>query len=136
MRDRSTSEAPDQSGDELRQGGPAQPDGMFAPIQSGGEWPGGRNPSDLAKGKSRVVVKKRVEQSSWPLLLVCDVGVIVTIALGVRRSSHRGHCFWSVVVVVCDRGLRSFEGLLVVVVEQPGSWARGFESHRGGLESV
>ena len=47
-----------------------------------------------------MVVKRRVEESSWPLL-------------------------WSVVVVVCDRGLRSFAGFLVVV-EQPGSWARGF----------
>ena len=37
MRDRSTSEAPNQSGDELPQGGPAQPDGMFAPDQSGDE---------------------------------------------------------------------------------------------------
>ena len=65
----------------------------------------GRNPSDLAKRNSRVVVKRRVEQSSWPLLLVCVVGA----------------------VVVSGRGLRSFAGLLVVVVvEQPGSWARGF----------
>ena len=105
MRDMSTSEAPDQSGDELPQGGPAQPDGMFATVQSGGEWPGGRNPSDLIKGKSRVVVKRRVEQSSWPLLLVCVVGA----------------------GVISGRGLRSFAGLLVVVVvEQPGSWVRGF----------
>ena len=30
---------------------------------------------------------------------------------------------WSVVVVVCDRGLQSLAGLLmVVVVEQPGPW--------------
>ena len=64
----------------------------------------GKNPSDLAKGKRRVVVNKRVEHSSWPLLLVCVVGA----------------------VVVSGRGLRSFVGLLVaVVVEQPGSWARG-----------
>ena len=65
-----------------------------------------------------MVVKKRVGQSSWPLLLVCVVRVVVS-----------------------GRGLRSFVGLLVVVVvEQPGSWVRwipgrGFESHRGGLES-
>ena len=65
----------------------------------------GRNPSDVAKINSRVVVKRRVEQSSWPLLLVCVVGA----------------------VVFSGRGQQSFAGLLmVVVVEQPGSWARGF----------
>ena len=80
----------------------------------------------------------------------------MAIALGVRRWSRRGHCSWCAtlesssrlllvcivrVVVVSVRGLPSFAGLLVVVVvEQPGSWVRwipgrGFESHRGGLES-
>ena len=45
--------------------------------------------------------KRRVESSSSSLLLA----------------------LWSVVVIVCGRGLQSFLGLLVVVVvEQPGPW--------------